>query len=1322
MRSKIIFFLTTFVSFIILAQDARIGVSNSNELILSFSPNYRKIDTAVINGKEFITFDVGGLQIENPYEFGSPKMYLKVLPVGVPSEFGNTLEILEHSFTEIRGNLAPNLDSKLPLKDFRLSQNYFEAKEEFDFARFGEFAVVRGLPVQYLNIYPIQFIPTENKIKWLKTITIKISFGKNSVQSKTTQIDPMISDVIVNYNVAKSWSNSNPSFAKTTAQSSVLASGKWFRFETQQEGFYKIVRSQLSSFGIDAATVDPRTIKIYNNGGKPLPEKNSAPRHTDLQQNAIYISGEADGKFDEGDYILFYGRNFDFWNYDSLSRNFVRTKNPYSIKNYYWITSGGAAGKRMEEISGAQKTTTPYLQFSSMAFQHFEEDKFNIGKTGRAFVGDEFSQSTKSRTYTRTLEERNNAFNLYYRYAFVNNSPDNVPLRIDEGTNLVLSKTMYGYGTYQYSYGILDSNTVPFANPISENRSNLKFTYSSSSPNSYGYLDYYEILYRRNLKTQNDFITFFSDDTTTTIEYQLSNFSNTDIHVYDVTNHAAVKKIIDPIKKSAGDFFFQKNEMQRSISKFIAFCGEKFLSPANAVEVSNQDLMGIAGGAKYIIITPKEFKAAADRLKNYRQNQARVPLSSLVVEVEQIYNEFSGGLKDPTAIRDFIRYGYMNWNIKPAYVLLLGDGDYDYRNIEKLNKNFIPPYETEEYLNEIYSYSAEDYFASVDGDDIAADLALGRLPVQSLNEANLLVDKIIFYETGAERGNWRNTITLVADDALTSSGPDGAPNTPQSEDLANDIIPKSFDLNKIYLVNHPTVYTSLGRRKPAVNQAIVDAVNNGTVLLNFIGHGSPEVWTHEQVFIKDVSIPQFNNDKYFFLTAATCDFGYFDNPNSQSGMEVMILKQSAGAIGGFTSVRPVYSHENAALNENFYSKMLNSTRDTMNLPFPVGYAYYKTKVEKHSVNDIKYLLFCDPALRLNLPQYTASVDSLNGNSFGSVQQVKALGEVRIAGAIKKTDGSVWSDFNGQLELTVFDSERILPIPEIGFNQTMNVSGGKIFNGRVSIKDGYFSTTFIVPKDISYENKNGRIIAYFYNDEVDGLGFTSNFIVGGTDSSVANDLTGPEIEIYFDQVSNNKGALVNSNSLLIVKLSDQKGLNTTGTGVGHKLLGVLNDDLTNSIDLSNYFEGDLDKGNQSGTINYRLPNLSLGEYKIEITAWDVFNNSSKEIEYFKVVNSNDLVIDQAYNYPNPFSNNTVFTFQQNLNTPIDVGIRIYSVAGRLIHSIDRNNLNEKFVKIDWDGKDAEGNFLANGVYLYKIKIKTANGDFSKSVLGKIAIVR
>jgi len=373
------------------------------------------------------------------------------------------------------------------------------------------------------------------------------------------------------------------------------------------------------------------------------------------------------------------------------------------------------------------------------------------------------------------------------------------------------------------------------------------------------------------------------------------------------------------------------------------------------------------------------------------------------------------------------------------------------------------------------------------------------------------------------------------------------------------------------------------------------------------------------------------------------------------------------------------------------------------------------------VNDQKYNIFGDPTLRLLVPQNVASIDSINGQNLNANVQIKALSKTQIDGTILKPDNTPWTDFNGEGNLTIFDSERTVLLSAIG-NYPVNMPGGVIFNGRVSINNGKFSENFIVPKDISYENKNGKVIFYFLNSTEDGIGYSNKIIVGGTDSSLANDGNGPEIEIYFDDIAYNNGYLVDQNPNLIVKLSDQTGLNTTGTGVGHKLEGVLNQQLTNPIDFTNYFTGDLDAGGKTGSINYKFSALDNGDYELLIKAWDVFNNFSEENAFFSVVDGNDLEIRDVYNYPNPFSDNTQFTFQQNLNKPIDVKIKIYTIAGRLIKEIEKNNLNEKFAVIDWDGRDGDGDQIASGTYLYKVIVKSVDGEFNKSVLGKLAVIK
>ncbi len=1332
MKSKISFILFLIVTPVIFPQeDLKVLSSDRNSITLEYSPVY-SISNEEINKEAFVRVSLSFGSTLNYDAVGSPSVPTRQIPIGVPSEFGNTVEILSTSVKEIEGKILPIpslvKDGELPSYKYEVSEEYYSFLPTDQVISFGEFAIVRGMPVQYFLVNPVSFSPNENRIKLYTKIIFRINYGlsQNIVPSSK---DEFLSDIILNFDAARNWikEKKNEGLNKVLLENSVLSTGKWIRFETKDEGIYKINRSTLSSFGIDPNVVDPRTIKIYNNSGKALPESVGAQRPNDLVENSIIVAGEADGKFDTEDYILFYGRGTNFWDYDFDTHIINRYFHPYSTTNYYWITYGGSNGKRIQDKPSIN-STIKFDQKSTLAFTNWEEDKINIGKSGRIYLGDDFTQSINSRTYINKLDGRMENSQINYNFRFVNASPGSITFASEENGTQLFSQSLYGYGSSQYSSGIAHVKSAAFSGALPDARSVLKLKFTPTANTSVGYLDYFEIKYDKELKAYDDNLIFFSNDTSSTIEYDLSGFTSTNIRVFDVSDPSEVKIITNPIMQSGSEFRFQSAEAGGKVSKYFAVGSDKYKSPINPVDVPNQNLRGYSDGGKLIIIYHKNLKDQALRLKDHRENNTKLKVSTVAVDVSEIYNEFSGGLLDVTAIRDYIKYAYDNWTIKPEYVLLFGDGTYDYKNLEKNGDNLIPAYETLESLNELSSYPMDDFFARVDGNDTRVDIAIGRLNVGSPLEARIAVDKIIDYETTHEKGIWRNLITLVADDNMTTAGQEGNWHTPQSEALANNIIPESFDINKIYLAAYPTVLTALGRTKPGVYDEIINSVNRGTLMMNYIGHGSPELWAHERVFIKSSTIPLMKNSKYFFLTAATCDFGYYDIPGLQSATEVLITKESSGSIGAFTSARPVYSFENALLNEAFYSSLLRTPRDTMNLPIAVGKAYMKAKLigSGNLTNDEKFHLFCDPSLRLSIPQYPASIDSINGQNLSVDVQIKALGNTKIEGVVKKSITTNWDDFNGEGTLTVFDSKRQVkldPLSTVNTPYYMTVQGGIIFRGRISIANGHFTSGFVVPKDISYENANGKVLMYFSSEQADGLGYTTKVKIGGTDSSTINDGKGPEIEIYFDNAALESTALINPNSLLVVKLNDETGINTTGTGVGHKLEGILNEKFNEPIDFTNFFTGDLDAGGKTGSIRYQFNNLEPGDYQMQLKAWDVFNNPSSELIYFTVVSGNDLFISDVYNYPNPFNSNTTFTFQKNnVNSPVDVDIRIYTIAGRLIRNLESKNQGDNFIKIDWDGRDQDGNQIANGAYLYKLIVTSTDGAFNKSVLGKLAVVR
>lgn len=1328
-KNSFLLFLLIFFPVISSAQnDIKVLQSDFNSLTVSYSPIYIDTSEIKIGTETFRKAELFAGSVLNPHESGKPNIQKRVIAVGVPDEFGNTIEILNYSYKEIEGQLLP-IPEMVPDSIsyhyvFSKSSDYYDVQPD-ELVTFGDGGYVRELLIQNLIVSPIQYYPLQNKIRLYKEIIFRIRFSNSQISSKP--VDNFLRGVVINFDIAKFWNKESSKTAKINVSNSVLANGKWVRFETPEEGIYRITRSQLSNFGIDPNTVDPRTIKIYNNGGKVLPELQTAPRPIDLVENAILVIGEEDGRFDQNDYILFYGRGTNFFDYDTDGRTIKRFKHPYSNQNYYWITSGGSNGKRMDKKSSLSQTPD-YYQTSTVAFAFKEDDKINLGKTGRQWFGDDFSQAILQRVYMNSLEARIQSEPVKYNVRFIVGSSTNLSLTILENGNQVISQQLSGYGVAKYQVGRSHELNFSYNGNIPNNLSSLTFRINPSASTSVGYLDYFVIEYKRELRALNDFLTIFSDEVNGVVEYNLSNFSTSNINVFDVTDFANVK-LVDNASVSGGNFIFRALESANQRSKYVAVESGKFRTPSNPVEISNSNLRGESTGAKFIIITHKNFLDAANRLKNYRETQTNPAISTIVVDVEKIFNEFSGGLMDVTAIRDYIKYAYDNWTTKPEYVLLFGKGTYDYKNIEGFSDNFVPTWQSEESLILIYnadSYTTDDFFGRVNGTDNFVDLAIGRIPARSLTEISNYIDKIVKYEKSSDRTPWKNLITLVSDDGWTSSGDDTALHTRPNEDISKLSYMQSFDFNKIYLAAYTPVITSGGRRKPEVNEKIISSINEGTVYLNFIGHGNPEVWTHEIVFEKTVSIPQLKNDRLFVLGTFTCDFGYFDIPNYQSGGEQLVLVKDYGAIAAFTAARLVFAGENEALNKSFINNLFNSPRDTMDLSVTLGKAIFLTKSTRASVNDQKYVLLGDPTLRLNIPVLRSIIDSVNGQTLTNDVQIKALSKVKIDGRVVNPDNSTKTDFNGEAILTVFDSERDVPLPEISPNPnnpfTMSVQNSIIFRGRISITNGHFSTEFYVPKDISYENKNGKINLYFFDQQNDGVGFTKRIIVGGTDSSVANDGKGPEIEIFFDDEKFDRAYLVGTSPLLIVKLTDETGLNTTGAGIGHKLEGILNEQVNNPIDFTNYFTSDLDAGGKSGKIEYQFSRLENGDYSIQVKAWDIFNNFSTERSYFSVVGDDDLVVRDIYNYPNPFSGRTTFTFQQNLSEPINVKIKIYSIAGRMIKEIERANISERFVTIDWDGRDADGNELANGTYLYKIIVKTSVSETTKSFLGKLAIVR
>jgi hypothetical protein len=460
-----------------------------------------------------------------------------------------------------------------------------------------------------------------------------------------------------------------------------------------------------------------------------------------------------------------------------------------------------------------------------------------------------------------------------------------------------------------------------------------------------------------------------------------------------------------------------------------------------------------------------------------------------------------------------------------------------------------------------------------------------------------------------------------------------------------------------------------------------------------------------------------------FVVAATCSNGKYDNPNELSTAEQLITMEQGGAIADVSAARMVTNPQNVSLIRTLYSSLF---KRNLNGIFPrLGDAWQDAK-SKHlydfSGNCQKFHLFGDPTLRLLIPQNVALVDSIYVDGIWTMTsdsvKIKSLGRVQVAGTVKQRDTTM-TLFNGKSTLQLFDSQKEVVIQEGIGTFRFKVSGSPLYRGEVSITNGHYISTIPIPKDVTFGG-SARISIYTWNDQTDGVGFAENVIINGVDTTAAIDTVGPRIEVYLNDFSFHAGDIVKSNPTLIVRLEDESGINTSTVGVGHQLFATISNP-ERTFDLSGYYHSDLDKY-QSGEVRYPLLDLSDGKYMLRVKAWDIQNNSSEAETFFEVYSADDFALLHVFNYPNPFSSSTTFTFQRNTTDPIDIEVKIYSIAGRYIQNIQMQSIKDSFVKIPWDGKDNDGSEIANGVYFYKVIIQSQDGIRTRETIGKCALIR
>ena len=1115
------------------------------------------------------------------------------------------------------------------------------------------------------------------------------------------------------------------SFSQVT--NSVLASGDWYQFSVDTTGVFKIDRNLLQQIGVSTSGLNPKKIHIYGNGGTLLPVLNSDFRYDDLQENAIYIEGENDASFDASDYILFYAKGPHDWEVNTINSNAQHRQNIYSDKAYYFITVNDVDGKRIQnKVENTNNSSAQITVFDDFIFQEKEEKSlFAVGTEW--FYKDDFN----------ILNSQN--FKIPFPNAAANT---NINVRVRGVSNSIKSSSMKvdvnGVEAYTLNYLAVNSSSLTKAfsteksAQISNNSSNIEITITydnNGNPSANCFLDFIEVTGKKQLKFsdfQFSFRSFEQANSAGTIEYNIEN-GNAAFQVWDVTNSILPQNITN--QDTGNNFTFKDNT--GVLKEYIILNENDFYRPETVENsrISNQNLHALKD-INYIVITNSELSAQAQRLASYHQVNSN--LTTKVVLLDEIYNEFSSGSMDITGIRDFIKHVY-NTNSsadkKLKYVCFFGDASYDYKDRITGNNNVVPVKLSEVSFNLASSWVTDDFFVMLDDNEgtmsssHTIEVASSRIPVSTISEATNVVDKILNYYNKQSIGDWRNTVTLLADDIDDTSDIQLQVGV---ESIADEIKNSQpiFNVNKIYLDSYIQQNSAGGERYPEVNKAITNAIEKGTLVFDYFGHGGEDGFASERILEKN-QIQSFNNlNTLPLLITVTCDFSKFDNPNRITAGELTFKSKIGGAASMITTTREVF----ISVGQRFNEELIRILLEFNNEDLTIAESLMTAKNQFSSTQKFFIYSFGDPAMKLAIPKPNIRITKMNDKDITqSLDTIKALSKIKFEGVVTDNSNTTLTNFNGSLSTTVFDKpidKTTLDNDNFGVKMVFDTQDSKLFRGKSSVENGAFSFDFIVPKDIKVAYGKGKLSFYAENGEIDKSGYNFDVVVGGIDENAPEDTVGPEIKLFMNDESFIEGGNTNASPNLIAVLSDASGINTSITAVDHDIVGVLDGDTANPIILNDFYQTELNDFT-TGKVTYKLRDLDVGPHTLKLKAWDTYNNSSETTLNFVVVSDAILNLENVLNYPNPFVNYTEFWFNHNKpNEPLEVQVQVFTVSGKLIKTINRNiqttgNLSRS---ITWNGLDDFGNKIGKGVYVYKLKVKSTSSNLVSEKYEKLVILQ
>ncbi|MEM7109166.1 MAG: type IX secretion system sortase PorU [Bacteroidota bacterium] len=1119
------------------------------------------------------------------------------------------------------------------------------------------------------------------------------------------------------------------------AQNSVLQEGLWYKIPVTEDGVYKLSYEFLRNTGIPVDDLDPRKIKIYGNSGGMLPQSNSEQRPFGLLESSIQVVGEEDGSFDNSDYVLFFASGPHGYAYDNDELQYEY--NIYSDLNYYFLTYEGAQGARIATAEDLGEGFPIIDTFND--FRHYEIEETNLLISGREWYGERFDLNTQ-RDFTFDVEGLHTGSEVtivsdVMTQAFQGSSFDvsinginlgsqslgSVPNFLDPVVNNPNRYSVKGRSS-QKEYSIS-------TDLINSDRLTVGLTYNKGGTlRSVGYLNFLELQVIRDLALYDDQTIFRSLESLENgiSSYVVDNMSVPN-RVWNITNRELPLSQTYTMEGTIARFTVESDDLK----EFVVFDPNMVPEPTSIIQIPNQDLKGLPP-SEFLIVTHPNFLSEAERLAAFRRSNDHLSVS--VVTTEQVFNEFSSGKQDVSAIRDFAKYHYDRHG-KLRYLLLFGKGSYDYKDVLSNNKNFVPVYESYNSLEPLDTYASDDYYGFLEEDEGAweeinggnhtMEIGVGRFPVTNIQQAKVVVDKAIRYESdGRTLGAWRNEIVFVADDA------DGNLHHQQADQLTTFIDTTFYDFNsnKLFLDEFPQISRPNGQTSPKARKALEDAIERGALMVNFTGHGGEIGWMQEEILDLFLIDDLQNRNRLPLFVTATCEFTRHDDPKRASGGELMVTTERGGGIAIVSTCRPVRSSSNFALNKEF----LNHIFDQQNGEFlRLGDIFRLTKngsvdlaQDVRKVGNRNFALLGDPSLRLAYPENRIVITDL-AEGETSTDTLKALAKTTISGEVRSPNNALLSSFSGTLDITVFDSD--VPKTTLGQDNApfkFSEKENKIFKGSASVQGGRFEVSFVVPKNVSQRFETGKISLYASESSTmaDATGADISVKVGGTATTSDQDTTPPRIAIYMGDTLESKTTGISHNTMLFAKLTDESGINISGFGISNSITATIDDDEV--FILNDFYTANKDSY-QTGWVSFPINDLEEGKHTIELQAADTYNNIQTERLTFFVADPSSVLISKLKNSPNPVKSNTTFSFAHNrAGDDLEVNLQIISSMGELVRDIDiRVDDSAPLVSLyEWNGAGVNNENLRQGIYLYRITVRSLQDGAKGQEFQKLILIK